>query len=133
MVVALLCQLHASIEISINGLYDMQQRDLLRILGQGKSAPRTAFAPKDIRADKLLERLNTYINRNRGSITNYAERYQAQNRIVTSPAEASVNALVAKRFVKKQQMRWSRTGAHYLLTVRAAMLNGDLSQEFGVP
>ena len=40
-----------------------------------------------------------------------------------------MNALVAKRFVKKQQMRWSRTGAHYLLKVRAAMLNGDLSEQ----
>lgn len=45
----------------------------------------------------------------------------------TAPAEASVNRLVAKRFVKKQQMRWSRTGAHYLLKVRASVLNGDLS------
>ncbi|MFZ1726433.1 MAG: hypothetical protein WBO29_07945 [Albidovulum sp.] len=42
--------------------------------------------------------------------------------------EAGVNSLVAKRFAKKQQMRWSRTGAHYLLKVRTAMLNGDLSE-----
>jgi hypothetical protein len=80
------------------------------------------------RADKLLEKLNTYISRNRGSITNYAERYRAQKRIATSPAEANVNALVAERFVKKQQMRWSRNRAHYLLKVRAAMLNDDLSE-----
>lgn len=59
---------------------------------------------------------------------NYGERHRAGQRIATSPAEASVNSLVAKRFVKKQQMRWSRTGAHYLLKVRAAMLNGDLSE-----
>ena len=80
-----------------------------------------------MRADRLLEKLQTYISRNRSSIVNYAERYRAGQRIATSPAEASVNTLVAKRFVKKQQMRWSRTGAHYLLKVRAAMLNGDLS------
>lgn len=78
------------------------------------------------RADKLLEKLSTYISRNSQSVINYAERRRAGRRIATSPAEASVNALVAKRFVKKQQMRWSRTGAHYLLKVRAAMLNGDL-------
>jgi len=80
------------------------------------------------RADKLLEKLNTYITRNGRSVINYGERHRAGKRIATSPAEASVNSLVAKRFVKKQQMRWSRTGAHYLLKVRAAMLNGDLSE-----
>ena len=37
-----------------------------------------------------------------------------------------MNTLVAKRFVKKQQMRWSRPGAHYLLKVRTAVINGDL-------
>lgn len=80
------------------------------------------------RADKLLEKLNTYISRNSRSVINYGERHRVGKRIATSPAEASVNSLVAKRFVKKQQMRWSRTGAHYLLKVRAAMLNGDLSK-----
>lgn len=80
------------------------------------------------RVDKLLEKLNTYIGRNSRSVINYAERHRAGRRIATSPPEASVNSLVAKRFVKKQQMRWSRTGAHYLLKVRAAMLNGDLPE-----
>lgn len=80
------------------------------------------------RADKLLETLGTYIAGNQSSVINYAVRYRAAQRIATSPAEASENALVAKRFVKKQQMRWSRTGAHYLLKVRAAMLNGNLSE-----
>jgi hypothetical protein len=80
------------------------------------------------RADKLLEKLNTYIIRNGQSVINYGARHRAGQRIATSPAEASVNSLAAKRFVKKQQMRWSRTGAHYLLKVRAAMLNGDLSE-----
>jgi hypothetical protein len=79
------------------------------------------------RADNLLETLQIYIRRNKGSVVNYAERYRDGKRVSTAPAEASVNRLVAKRFVKKQQMRWSRTGAHYLLKVRASVLNGDLS------
>ena len=60
-------------------------------------------------------------------MVNYAERYRYGKRVSTAPAEASVNRLVAKRFVKKQQMRWSHTGAHYLLKVRASVLNGELS------
>ena len=46
----------------------------------------------------------------------------------SSTGEASVSALVAKRIVNKQQMRRSRMGAHYLLKVRAAVINGDLSE-----
>jgi hypothetical protein len=80
------------------------------------------------RADKLLETLQVYIRRNKRSVVNYAERYRDGKRVSTAPAEASVNRLVAKRFVKRQQMRWSRTGAHYLLKVRASVLNGDLSE-----
>lgn len=80
------------------------------------------------RADKLLETLQIYTKRNKNSLVNYAERYRSGKRIATAPAEASVNRLVAKRFVKKQQMRWSRTGAHYLLKVRASVLNGDLPE-----
>jgi hypothetical protein len=30
--------------------------------------------------------------------------------------------------VKKQQMQWSKRGAHLLLQVRAAVLNGDLRE-----
>ncbi|SNY47976.1 hypothetical protein SAMN06297129_1293 [Pseudooceanicola antarcticus] len=80
------------------------------------------------RADKLLETLQVYIGRNRGSVVNYAGRYHEGKRVSTAPAEASVNRLVAKRFVKKQQMKWSRTGAHFLLKVRASVLNGDLPE-----
>lgn len=79
----------------------------------------------DTRANKNLETLQTYIRRNKGSVVNYGARYRSRARIATSPAEATVNRLVAKRFVKKQQMRWSRSGVHYLLKARAAVLNGD--------
>jgi hypothetical protein len=33
---------------------------------------------------------------------------------------------VAKRFVKKQQMRWTPRGAHLPLQIRVQVLNGDL-------
>jgi hypothetical protein len=31
---------------------------------------------------------------------------------------------VSKRFVKKQQMRWTEAGAHLLLQIRVQVLNG---------
>jgi hypothetical protein len=36
----------------------------------------------------------------------------------------------SKRFVKKQQMRWTKKGAHLLLQVRAQVLNEDLWATF---
>ena len=41
-------------------------------------------------------------------------------------AESSVNQIVSKRFVKKQQMPWTRRGAHLLLQIRARVLDDTL-------
>ena len=37
-----------------------------------------------------------------------------------------MNQGVSKRMVKKQQMRWSESGAHNLLQVRTKVLNDQL-------
>jgi hypothetical protein len=41
-----------------------------------------------------------------------------------------VNQVISKRFVKKQQMRWTKKGAHLLLQVRTQVLNEDLRPTF---
>ena len=43
-----------------------------------------------------------------------------------------MNHLVNHRLSKKQQMRWSPEGAHYLLQVRAELLNGTLTDAYRV-
>ena len=68
-----------------------------------------------------LLNLRIYVEQNRGSITNYGARYREGRRIASTAAEASVNNLVARRMVKKQQMRWSERGANLLLQVRVAL------------
>jgi hypothetical protein len=60
---------------------------------------------------------------------NYGERYRCGERISTGFVESIVNQLLAKRFVKRQQMRRTPMGAHLLL-VRAKVLNGDLESVF---
>ncbi len=50
--------------------------------------------------------------------------------ITTAFVESTVNEVVAKRMVKKQQMQWSPTSAHYLLQTRTAVLNGKLRDYF---
>jgi hypothetical protein len=84
----------------------------------------------DVSAKRLLDLaqpLLTYIRSNRSAIVDYGARYRSGRRIASSLAESAVGSLVARRMVKKQQMQWSLHGAHRMLQVRAAVLNGDLS------
>jgi negative regulator of sigma E activity len=77
-----------------------------------------------------LMNLAIYIEQNSCSIANYGERYRAGKRIAATAAEASVNSLIARRMVKKQQMRWTEKGANLLLQVRVAIANGNLKERF---
>jgi len=76
---------------------------------------------------RAMTEFNGYIVNNRPGIPNYGERYRCKERISTGFVESTINQLVAKRMVKKQQMRWTPRGAHLLLQIRANVLNGDLA------
>ena len=53
-----------------------------------------------------------YIRSNASSLINYGERYRAGERISSSLAESTVNAVISKRFAKRQQMQWTPHGEH---------------------
>ena len=72
----------------------------------------------------------TYIENNQNMIPNYGERYRYGEAISTAFVESTVNEVVAKQMVKKQQMQWTHEGAHALLQTRTAVLNGDLQDTF---
>jgi hypothetical protein len=63
-------------------------------------------------------------------ITNYGEKWRYVETISTAFVESTINEVVAKRMVKKQQMQWTYTGAHYILQTRTAVLNGELHKHF---
>jgi hypothetical protein len=44
--------------------------------------------------------------------------------------KSRVNRVIGRHRAKKQPMRWSRRGAHHLLQVRPAVLDGRLLQAF---
>jgi len=77
---------------------------------------------------QLGQALLTYIRQNKAAIVDYGARYRSGRRIASSLAESAVDTLVARRMVKMQQMQWSLKGAHRMLQVRVAVLNGDLSK-----
>ena len=79
---------------------------------------------------KGVDEFRTYVRRNADTIPNYAERYRYGERVSTAFAESTVNAVVGKRFSKRQQMRWSRRGAHLMLQTRTRVLDDTLRAKF---
>jgi hypothetical protein len=56
--------------------------------------------------------------------------YRNRERISTSFAESTINQVISKRMVKKQQMQWMPAGAHLLLQVRTEVLSEDWEDTF---
>ena len=82
------------------------------------------------RLKRLARTLLVYLENNADSLIDYGERYRAGAYICTSFVESAVNQLLDKRMSKSQQMRWSHTGAHLLLQVRADVVDGRLGDAF---
>ena len=77
----------------------------------------------------LLETIR-YLELNADSMPDYGKRYRTGQRISTGFVESAVNEIVAKRIVKKQQMRWNRYTVQSFLDVRIQVLNGTLEDAF---
>lgn len=63
-------------------------------------------------------------------IPNFGERWRQGETISTAFAESTINQVVSRRFVKKQQMQWTLRGAHLLLQMRTKVLNNELEEVF---
>ncbi len=57
-------------------------------------------------------------------ILNYGEP------ISSTFVESTINEVISKHMVKKQQMQLNQRGTHYLLQTRTKVLNGDLKAKF---
>jgi hypothetical protein len=79
---------------------------------------------------KSVHEFAVYIRTNTGSLINYGERFRAGERISSCLAESTVNAVIGKRFAKRQQMQWTKRGAHLLLQIRTRTLDGTLQPLF---
>jgi hypothetical protein len=87
-------------------------------------------SPEQRKLLKAIREFEGYIAANKPFIPNYGDRYRNGETISTAMAESTVNQVISKRFVKKQQMKWTKRGAHLLLQVRTHVLNGDLRDLF---
>ncbi|WP_292991881.1 ISKra4 family transposase [Nitrosomonas sp.] len=79
---------------------------------------------------KHLDEMDIYIRNNQHLIPNYGEKWRYGETISTAFVESTINEVVTKRMVKKQQMQWTHEGAHYMLQTRTAVLNNDLHLHF---
>jgi hypothetical protein len=86
--------------------------------------------PKLTRLVKAAADLAGYIADNAAAIPDYSERWLKGERISTAFVESTVNLVVSRRFAKKQQMQWSKQGAHFLLQTRTRTLDGTLRDLF---
>ena len=86
-----------------------------------------------VAAEKLaagLAEFEIYIHNNREFRPNFGERYRQGETISTAFVESTINQVVSRRFVKKQQMQWTLKGAHLLLQTRTKVLNHELEDVF---
>ncbi len=103
-----------------------------RITSWAKGATVLNDPAMEARAKRLLARcteLQAYIETNEGALIDYGQLYRTGKPISTSRAEGTVNQLVSARMNKRQQMRWSPQGAHRVLQVRAAVLDGRFGNQ----
>jgi hypothetical protein len=77
-----------------------------------------------------VQEFTAYIRNNREFIPNYGDSHRYGEMISTAFVESTVNELISKRMVKKQQMQWTKEAAHLLLQTRAKTLDGDLRDKF---
>jgi DNA-binding NtrC family response regulator len=78
----------------------------------------------------MIRDFGNYIADNQAFIPDYGDRHRNGRRISSAFAESAVNQLVSRRMIKRQQMHWTKRGAHLLLQVRSQVLNGDLRDSF---
>ena len=73
------------------------------------------------------------VEQNSGFIVAYAERRRYGERVSTSFVESAVNPVLAKRLAKRQQMQWTKKGAHLLVQARTRVRNEEWEDCFRQP
>jgi hypothetical protein len=74
--------------------------------------------------------LLAYLEANQSGLVNYRARRRRGEPISTAFVESAITNPVARRMIKKQQMRWNRWTVQPLLEVRVAVLDGTLEASF---
>ena len=96
-----------------------------------KAEGKTAAARSAAKLAKALIALETYVSGLADLIIDYASARLDDEPFSTSPTEDTVQWLLHSRMGARQQMRWSPRGAHLMLQVRTAIVNGTFEADHG--
>jgi hypothetical protein len=103
------------------------QRTLAAV--ESKAGQETAAARSAAKLTKALMALETYVSGLADLIIDYASARLDDEPFSTSPTEGAVQWLLHRRMGARQQMRWSPRGAHLMLQVRTAIVNGTFDAD----
>jgi len=92
----------------------------------GTTSPAAAVA---LKIGRLLGELETYVSGQSDIIVDYATARRRGETISTAVTESTVQWLLHRRMNAQQQMRWTPRGAHLMLKVRCAVMNGTLERD----
>ena len=81
-------------------------------------------------ASSAAARLLTFLVNNRSDLIDHQQVRMIGRRVSSASAESVMNHLINRRLTKRQQIRWSMKGAHYLLQTRVELLDGRLEAYF---
>ena len=77
----------------------------------------------------VLRGLETYVSGQSSLIIDYATARRNDEPISPATTESTVQRLLHRRMSANQQMRWSPRGAHLMLKVRTAVVNGTFNND----
>ncbi len=77
----------------------------------------------------VLRALETYVSGQSELIIDYATARRCEQPISTATTESTVQWLLHRQMNANQQMRWSPRGAHLMLKVRTAVMNGTFDKD----
>jgi hypothetical protein len=92
----------------------------------GATSPAAEVA---LKVGRLLGELETYVCGQSDIIIDYATARRCEEPISTAVTESPVQWLLHRRMNAQQQMRWTPHGAHLMLRVRCAVMNGTLERD----
>jgi hypothetical protein len=92
----------------------------------GTTSPAAEVA---LKIGRLLGELETYVCGQSDIIIDYATARRRGKTISTAVTESTAQWLLHRRMNAQQQMRWTPRGAHLMLKVRCAVMNGTLERD----
>jgi hypothetical protein len=109
---------------------DLIGETLVMLEAEAEAASPVAAAAHKVA--RVLRDLETYVSGQSELIIDYATARRRDEPISTATTESTVQWLLHRRMNAQQQMRWSPRGAHQMLKVRTAVMNGTLERDHAV-